>query len=69
MKLKRDDTGWEVISNEEIQVKSCDNGALTFFIISGLDLKTGYDGYQFLLEVGDSKDMHKSNTFCLKGKT
>ena len=68
VKLKRDDTGWEVISNEKIRMKSCDDGEVTFFILSGLELKTGYS-YQLILEVGDSNDINTSNTFCLKGKT
>ena len=67
VKLKRDDTKCEVIADDKIQMKSCDDGEVTFFILSGLELKTGYS-YQFFFEIGDSSNMHKSNQFCLQGK-
>ena len=66
MKLKKDDNICE-IPNDKIQKISCDDGKMTFFILSELELKSGYK-YQILLEFGDSGDEHESNSFCLKGK-
>ena len=67
VKLKRDDTKWEVIADDKIQMKSCDDSEVTFFILSGLELKTGYN-YQFFFEMGDSCNTHETNQFFLQGK-
>ena len=66
MKLKKDDNICE-IPNDMIQKISCDDGKMTFFILSELELKSGYK-YQILLEFVENGDEHESNSFCLKGK-
>ena len=67
MKLKRDDTKWEVIADEKIQMKSCDDDEVTFFILSGLELESGYS-YKFFFEIEDNRDAHETNSFRLQGK-
>ena len=74
IKLKTYNRGWKLIANNidtdtKIKIKkmSCDNGEVTVFILSELELKSGYE-YKFLLEIGDSEDKHESNSFVLKGK-
>lgn len=64
IKLKKDDKNPELIADNKITKKSCEDGIIIF--LSDLDLKTGYE-YQFLLEVGDNGEKLFSNHFKLQG--
>ena len=64
IKLKKDDKTSELIADNKIISKSCEDGII--ISLSNLDLKTGYE-YQISLEVGDNGEKYESNSFKLQG--
>ena len=64
IKLKKEDGKPELIVDNDIARKPCEDGHI--ILLSNLALETGYE-YQFILECGEKE--YKSNFFCLQGTT
>ena len=66
--LKKDNGGWVKIADEKMTVRSINEEKTTFFILTNMELETGYE-YQILLEVGLDNDKLQSDSFTFKGLT
>ena len=68
IKLKKDNGDWVKITDDKMTFISINEEKTTFFILTGMELKTGYD-YRILLGEEHDNDKLKSNSFTVKGLT
>ena len=66
VKLEKDNGECISVAENNITKKSCENGSVIFFIITELDLQTGYK-YKFILEIEEKGEKHESKSFQLQG--
>ena len=64
MQLKKDNGNWLKIAENKMEF--INKGKITFFKLTDMKLKTGFE-YRILLEIGHDNDKLQSNSFTVKG--